>query len=465
MNSVRHPSNVLLLLIILLLVAPIPGILFGPLSIRLIDLSILFLGFLALFYFLYNTRISFKSWATVLTKDKVLIFIALSSISVIISTIAGSFLFPKETSITDLYELYRYAFYLVFYFLACYIVKDIDQTIDRFANVLFITIIIIQLFGIFQFFNIFNINNNFGLLYTQSEHFHNMIVTQHRISSTFANPNTYGSFLIIVLSVLLSINYIKKQTFNWLIFLTINMTLFSIIITTSRTTLITTFGLIIYAGIMQIIVRISPIKHIILKTLVVLLSFLLVVALLVPKIPYLSSAVDSVTNSLHASEPAPKDNSNNKTCKEKKQPNNNNINKVEESLKTVESYNLRQYYWNENLQYFYDSPIVGAGPMKNGIAFADNAYIYILARYGIIGTLIYAGFFIYSYFKSFAISFKKEVNTRLLIIASTLNYIIVAYSVMGLTLESWFNIDSMILFFLLLGLLKNQKGRQKLGIN
>lgn len=466
MNYTLKPANVLLFLVIALLIAPTPGILFGPLSIRLIDLSILFISFIFLMYFILKGSQSIKTWTFTLLKDKAILFILLASLSVVVSTIIGSFTFPEETSLTDVYELYRYVFYFVFYTFAAYLVLNPDKMIIKFSKLLYIIVIFIQIFGILQFYNIFNINHNFGLLYTQSEHFHNMVVTQQRITSTFANPNVYGAFLIIVLSILLAMFFIKKQKFNWWVFFGIILTLFSIVITTSRTTLITTFGLIVYIGITQVIIRIATFKQVIMKLFSVLAVFVVVVAILVPQIHYLNSAFNSVVDSLKAppveqQEPLKPNNNNNQNQNQGTGKTKNiELEKMEESLKTVESFNLRYHFWNVNLAYFYDSPIVGAGPLKNGIEFADNSYIYILARYGIVGALIYVLFLGYVYFKTFTITIKKKVSENKLIIASALQYIIVAYAVMGITLESWFNVDSMVIFFVLLGLLKNKQSQK-----
>lgn len=435
-------------LIILLLIAPNPGIVFGPSSTRTIDLLILGLGILLLFIFTYYDNRSIKSLTTTALKDKSIQFIILASLSVVISTLYGSMKFPEITSISDVYEIYRYVFYFVFYLLVLLYLTDLS----KFFKALFITVLAIELFGILQFFNLFNINNHFGLLYTQSEKLHMMIQNQHRITSTFGNPNVYGSFLIIVLCVVLSIFYFKKESstkFKAFLYATIILTFLSIYLTTSRTTVIVTFGLLIYIGLFQLLIRISSIKTILMKSFLLLSVFLLIGILLVPHIPYLNSAYQNVTKVITDLD------DNDSHVDGKGVPNNNS--KVKESLESVESFESRYDYWKHNIEKFKESPVLGVGPMKNGLSFADNSYLYILARYGILGFLIYLVFLGYIFIKSFMIALKEKNNYNRAHLASSINYFIVAYAVIGIVAESWFNVVSMVIFFILLGLLIKQE--------
>lgn len=457
MENNRLYNNIIIFLFVAILIAPAPGILFGGLSMRLIDLVILFLSLLFLFVILLkNKERSFKDWTITFLKDKIILFIVLSSVSVVISTIVGTMLFPEYTGIFDIYELYRYAFYFSLYILVAYFLTDIE----KFFKVSMITVIGIQLFGIFQFLNIFNINHNFGLLYTKSERHHMMIEAQHRIGSTLANPNVYGSFLIIGLCFLLALLYLKKEKdtmLKWLIYILIPLTIFSVFLTTSRTTVIITLGLLVYSFLFHAIVRFTSIKDVLLKTAYPVIAYLCVSFILVPQIPYLNSAFSSISDTLHAALEESSADTDEDPMDEKPIDQKKKSSVVKESLETVDSFKNRYYYWDVNMVIFKQSPIVGAGPMKDGLSFADNAYIYILARYGAIGFLLYVLFFGYAYFKTFAIAFKKDESSSTKIIASTVNLTIVGFAVMGMVSEVWFNIESMIVLFVLIGLLKNKR--------
>lgn len=443
-------NNIVTYLVIAILVAPTPGVLFGLKSPQIIDASILLISMCLLGIFLLNDKNSLDMLRSSIFKDKAILFIVLSSISVIVSTIYGSLQFPEETSITDVYEIYRYAFYLVYYLLICLYLTDTQ----KFFKTLFVTVLAIEVFGIFQFLNLFNINNHFGLLYTKNESLQMMIQKQHRITSTFGNPNVYGSFLIIVLSVALSLFYLKRDTnskFKVYLYFTILLTLLSIYLTTSRQTVIVTFGLIIYLGIFHLIIRHSSIKQVLLKTLAVLCAYIIIGLAIVPKVPYLNSAVQSITNVLQSDDQAAgmeNDTEVNNEVVEKES------HKVKEALESVNSFKNRYYYWDINIEKFKESPILGAGPMKNGLSFADNSYLYILARYGAVGFLIYVLFFGFIYFKTFFVSLKQREITNQTYLAVTINGVIVAYAVLGLVVESWFNVESMVVFFILLALLK-----------
>ncbi len=435
----------------MVLLAPAPGILFGSISIKLIDLSILGISFLFLCYYLIQDR-RLKNWITILKRDFVVLFLIISCLSVTISTIYGSILFPEDTALTDIYELYRYVYYFTFYLFALFFIYDLN----KFISIAMWTILTIELFGIVQFFNLFNSNNHIGLLYTKSSSLHMMIVDQQRITSTLGNPNVYGSFLLIVLIGLLSILYMYKITANKHAIMLYSLTLLTIVslfLTTSRTTVITGFGIVIYIGLYQLMIRVTSIKKILIKTTIALLVFVGIGFILIPHIPYLGSAVTSITNTLDLGSGGYSDNhSYDESDYDRRQ-------RVKESLESVGSFKSRYYYWEINIDKFKQSPIVGIGPMKQGLSFADNTYLYILARYGILGMIVYGLFLIYLLVRTFLISINKRKRIDKKILAATINSIVVAYAVMGYVAESFFNIESMIVFFVLIGLLNNKELR------
>ncbi|MCT2535120.1 O-antigen ligase family protein [Aquibacillus koreensis] len=445
----KHASDSALstYLLLLVLVAPMPGILFGEISIKLIDLFILGISFLFLLFYMYEQQLTMQAWGKRILTDAATVFIILASVSVVISTIYGSVQFPEDTAISDVYELYRYVYYITFYLLSAYFVIHLE----RFTTALFWTVLGMQLFGIFQFFNWFNINEHIGLLYTKSDSLHMMITAQHRITSTLGNPNVYGSFLLIVLVSCLAIVYMypsQSKRFTFMAVGLLLLTFISIFLTTSRTTVIAAFGILFYFGLLQLIIREVQIKKIILYGMLSVLVFLGIGMALVPHIPYLESAVKNITNTL--------DKNANDTANESEEGQ-EETNRVRESLESVGSFKSRYDYWEINKEKFMQSPILGVGPMKQSLSFADNNYLYLLARYGVIGLLIYGVFLFYVYIKTFRIALRKETVIEKRIIASAINAIIVAYAVMAYVAESFFNIESMIVFFFLLGLLNNPK--------
>ncbi|WP_222599218.1 O-antigen ligase family protein [Aquibacillus kalidii] len=430
---------------------------------------VLGLSYLVLFYLYIVSRKEYHSPNILFSKDKVLLFFGSASISVILSTVYGSFAFKEETSLTDVYELYRYFYYASFYLIAVYFVKDVKSLLKCFI----ISVFVVELFGVLQFYNLFNINNNLGLLYTQNESFHHMIQNQHRITSTFKNPNLYGSFLIIVISLTLSLIVLlkeKSRSLTLLLFALLTLTLLNVFLSTSRTTIITSFGLICYSVFMFLVTRKDTFKGLLTKYIIIFCVFVLLAVSFVPSIPYLSTAANSIVSTFEKytqSEDSANNNKNRKTKDEKDNSSDtesdeeeNTVNKVKESLETVDSFNNRYGAWEVNLNYFEKSPIIGAGPMKNGYPLADNAYIYLLARYGVVGFLIYISFILIIYIKTLITIFKKNRSTVELVTSSTVNIILVAYLVIGFVSEVWLNIQSMIFLFILLGILNNKKVHQ-----
>lgn len=442
----------------ILLLKPAPGIIWGEQSITAFTLLTLliasvFLIFIILKYYhnpLFYIKTDFKN-------DKVILFLFLIIFSFLISTVYGLIKVPDKTRPSDFLELYRYAFYFVFYLIAR---NYRAASISRLVKAAFILIVIIETFGVFQFLNILNINNHIGLLYSMSERHLNMIVHQHRIPSTLLNPNMYGSFLIIVLSILLpiiSFTRLKKG----LIYLLLVITLVSIILTTSRTAVITAGGIILYWTIFTLMVSKGNIKKSLLNGVSVLSLFMIVTMLLIPRIDYLNYAATQIYKT-YTSESKEADNhsdhENYENHNEEQIDEEDTIDTAKKSLESVSSFKNRYDYWEMNYQQFLESPIVGHGPMRsNFVSFADNSYLFILARYGLLGLFIFALGFIFMYWKTFKIARQIHENPFRIVTSTSIHLILVGYLVMGLVSEVWFNLQSMTILFVLLGLLYNEK--------
>ncbi|APH03560.1 O-antigen ligase family protein [Bacillus weihaiensis] len=455
----RYQIPLFIFILGLLMLKPAPGVLFGAISVKLIPLIILFISFIILTMFV---KVNIKSLLTTVWKsDYIFLFLLLSILSLIISTISGIIQKPEYTSIADLIELYRYGFYISFYLIA----KNVKiENISSFIKPFFIFIVIIELFGVLQFFNIFNINYHIGLLYTSSESLMKMIVNQHRITSTFQNPNMYGSFLIIAVAFILSyITFMVKRNKIWSYAL-LTLSLLSVFFTTSRTAVICTLGVIVYWILLQIITRQVRILTVITNGFLTIAIFAALALFLIPQIPYLDYAADQmITNFETDEEPdVEENNTGNEEEDITKETKNSNTDKIKKSVESVSSFKSRYYYWEQNLTIFKESPVFGLGPMKDGfVRFADNSYLYTLARYGIVGLLIMAGLYLYLFVRTFS-QISRE-NTGKKVLGMTLNLTLVGYAVMGMVAEVWYNLQSITILFVIIGLLYNAnlKGEEK----
>lgn len=446
-----------------LLFKPAPGMILGSNSV--IGFTLLVLVFSAVIFLLTNksfiTQHPISNITNEIKTDRIMLYFLLVCLSFVISTVTGLIVVPDKTGLGDFLELYRYPLYIILYLLA----KRLSLTnIQQIAKPVFIMFIAIELFGVLQFLNIFNINETLGMLYTMSERHYHMIVYQQRIPGTLLNPNMYGSFLIIVIALLLGyLTYGKtNKKISTFVYIGIFLTLVSVILTTSRTAVITLGGVIVYWILLNIVTNRKKLKRTILQGIAVLAVYLLAAVILIPHINYLNYAATQLYNTYTAEE-APKENNEvpnedpDADFDENATPDDSNsINSAKKSLESVSSFKNRYDYWQLNFEEFLESPIVGHGPMRgNFVSFADNTYLYILARYGIVGLLILAGFIFYTYFYT-AKSIWKRQNQSTLFLATAVNLVIVGYIVMGMVSEVWYNLQSMAFLFILLGLLFNK---------
>ncbi|GAM12021.1 O-antigen ligase family protein [Mesobacillus selenatarsenatis] len=441
---------IFLVLIALLMFKPAPGILFGSFSVKIIPIIILLISFVVLLimtkdWFLKNPK---NLYYLDKKPDYVTIFLSLGALSLIISTVYGIIALPKA-GLGDFIELYRYAFYISFYLIAREVrVPSIKQLIFP----IFLFILAIEIFGILQFFNIFNINNHIGLLYTQSESLYKMIDHQHRVTSTFQNPNMYGSFLIIVVALVLSYMTIYKT--NPIIgYGFITLSLLSVFFTTSRTAVIITAGVIVYWLLLRLVLRKGTFIKSLSQGLIVLGIFAMLALVVIPKVPYLDYAADQIISGLSAN--APSEGGEDSEGEDGDNANSEDDERLKRSVESVSSFKNRYYYWNLNLEKFKESPIIGSGPMKEGfVRFADNSYLYTLARYGILGLLVLAGLYLYIYARTFYSIVKGNKSKQFLGLA--INLTIVGYAVMGMVAEVWYNLQSITILFIIIGLMFNK---------
>jgi O-antigen ligase len=64
---------------------------------------------------------------------------------------------------------------------------------------------------------------------------------------------------------------------------------------------------------------------------------------------------------------------------------------------SIPSFSARLMIWEDSLSWFRQNPVWGAGPLRDVIpSFADNYYVYLLSRYGIMGLVSYGVFTFYT---------------------------------------------------------------------
>ncbi|WP_078378875.1 O-antigen ligase family protein [Sutcliffiella halmapala] len=444
-----------IVIIAALIFKPSPGLLLGENSIIGFTLITIFLATLLLIgwsqFAIIKNPISYMQEQR---KDNyIFLYIIITAISFIISTVYGMITVPDKTKVTDFLELYRYACYAVFFLLA----KEVTaKTWGVLLKAFLVMVAAFEVFGILQFLDLFNVNDTIGQLYTISQRHYNMIIYQHRIPSTFLNPNMYGSFLIIVAAILVALlTYMKTTKWRRIgIYTLLLLTFISVLLTTSRTAVIAVGGIVVYWIILSIIVNRHIWKRQIANGLIVLLMFLVVAASLVPQIAYLDYAATQIFSTYQKDRSKDKPTDISKEEMEEQERHN----AARESLESVSSFKNRYDYWVMNYEEFLESPVIGHGPMRsNFVSFADNTYLYILARYGAVGMLVFLSFVLYGYFKTIMMLLKPAVSGPRKTLAIAINLILVGYLVMGMVSEVWYNLQAMTFLFVLFGLMLNKK--------
>jgi O-Antigen ligase len=462
--------NLFLFIIALIIFKPSPGMILGGGIVNLIVLGVEAVAGIVLIVILRNQAshpATIPYYIKDNSRDYVTIFILLTIVSLFISNAWGMIKSPQTSSLVDFIEGYRFVMYLIFYLAAKYVTLP-GGSIQKLYKPAFIMILTVEIIGIMQFFNIFNFNNHIGLLYILSERHYDMILKIHRIPSTFFNPNLYGTFL--VLSAAVVIGYMSyRGKFTWKPSLLLFTIFISVYFTTSRTAVLTIIGMLAYWIIIYTFFMAKfSIKRLV-SSAIVLVVFILIGSLLVPQIRYLDYASKQFTSD-HEDEEIPQEDTEDQEEDgsegvKKKKNQNNIVRKTFKKLESISSFQKRFEFWEMNFEKFMDSPILGNGLMKNSfISFADNQYLYVLARYGIVGFIIYAVFYVSAFFKTLFM-LRKEHSPEKKSLALAINLSIAGFAFAGLTSEALFNLQTMTLVFALFGLLYNRtlKNQNEIG--
>jgi hypothetical protein len=65
-------------------------------------------------------------------------------------------------------------------------------------------------------------------------------------------------------------------------------------------------------------------------------------------------------------------------------------------VESINSFHERLLIWERTLEWYHLSPVLGSGPLRDELhSFADNYYVYLLSRYGMVGLVLYVSFSIY----------------------------------------------------------------------
>ena len=207
-----------------------------------------------------------------------------------------------------------------------------------------------------------------------------------RFTSSFTDPSFYGLYLCFVLC--LCIYYFYFQNKNKFIFILFILNFFLLILTLSRTALAGFF--------MIIVVSIFSIKNFYKQVIYSFIFFVTVVVFFVYTNPKLFELLIDI-----------------------------------DIYKSLESINARGDYWQNGIRVFFKNPIIGGGTQKlsndDFISSAHLVYLSLLAKYGILGFLLYFTFLVYPIY--FAIGNRKLLDKKyVFLIAAIYSSILLMYT-------------------------------------
>jgi O-antigen ligase len=190
-----------------------------------------------------------------------------------------------------------------------------------------------------------------------------------RFTSSFTDPSFYGLYLCFVLCLCIYFFYFQNKNKFIVILFILNFLL--LILTLSRTALAGFF--------MIIVVSIFFIKNFYKLVIYFFILFILIVAFFIYSYPELFELLIDV-----------------------------------DIYKSLDSINARGDYWQNGINVFFSNPIIGGGTQKlsndDFISSAHLVYLSLLAKYGILGFLLYFTFLVYPIY--YAIGNRKLLDKK-----------------------------------------------------
>lgn len=296
----------------------------------------------------------------------------------VFSILHGKFSQGVQIGYKDFVEIIRVGSYLIIILLFSN-VKPTENKFRKFLWAINILFLNSALIGLFQYYGILSLDSITAPLYSSARLWH----VNTRMFGTFVNPNTYGTFISIGITLAVSLLFFeKKKSLKAGAFVIFLILFWTLVLTESRTALITLFaGLFVFVFVYNIWTKgdvIASIKS--------LTAFIIVFAALFAVMS--SALIDRFSTILNIMEDV--------------------------------SWQMRLFAWYINIKLFLQSWVFGYGPAFHQYTpTVDSDYILILRRYGVVGFISYLtlyihpirlafrnlkGSSIYTYFKIFMIS-------------------------------------------------------------
>lgn len=336
-------------------------------------------------------------------------------VSVLTSTLYGAFFKGVPLVPADFWELGKPILYLLIFLFVMRLSpsESFSRKIFVFCMIVFV---LSTLVGFMQYFDVGGINDTLSPYYAPTQM--RGLIVHGRIVGTTSNPNKFGALMVLAASLALSGSLAFSRFWDRLACLVLlSVFITALVLTASRTALValvaTTSTVVILfvfgRGFRRKIARIFLVAVVVLC--VSILGFQFVPEKILGRFAQL------------------------------------------ENISEASSFRARvEKYWKPNFELWLNSPLFGWGPAKATMhTFVDNEWLLFLRRYGILGSLILAGFFIQAFVQ---LSRTREEGVTCVGRALSLSMqgSLVGWAIFMMAAELYHDMQLMSVFVILLGL-------------
>ncbi len=361
--SFRVSSYTLGLLIFLcFFLRPYPEAYIGGTAMRVIDMLVL--GSVIFYFLVANIKMVVDKNIFII----IVIYLAMFT-SGLLSLTNGFIQGVTSFNYRDPLDIIRYLQFPVFLLFGYFLAKERGHLCKDFIACVFIIFIIVFIFAILQRF--FSTQVQFLTNLYSPDHQARRVINTNRVTTLFGNPNTCALMICLLCSFFFAMVVPKKpHAKKRMIWIFIFLSLVTVLLTGSRT------GLIVF-GFLVLTYLYTKLKRKIIFFLLFPIFFGLIILLrdqILEVIRYFNNYLYLGIKLVLTMD-------------------------TETLLSEGNSFFSRFGRWNQALALFSESPLFGLGPMRGVVTSStDNYYIYLLARYGIVGLVLYLSFIVYSFY-------------------------------------------------------------------
>lgn len=343
----------------------------------------------------------------------------LFGLSIMMSMIWAALVMGYAPFWRDFFELAK----LLEYFLIFSLIASLRITPLEMEKYYVITIFIFLIsagFGFAQYWNLFNVNASISPYFTSAKM--EGLLKYSRVIGTTGNPNLFGGLMILPASLALSGTlWLKRNYLKVFSVLAFSMFSFTIVLTQSRSALISLVAVVLYILFFKYPRRFRSGKAI--KDLLLIIPALLIIAYVVTQVApvHFFTRIETLSN-----------------------------------ITTASGWGGRIEKWESNLKIWGESPLFGWGRAQRTMRIAvDNEWLTLLRQYGIVGLAVFIFWFVGIYFNLGRIGRESRVKTTE-VFSVALQAVLIAYAVFMIPAGVYHNLQLAPIVMFYLGLVYSQ---------